>query len=260
MRSALLIGTVGILVTLGQQASAQQFETEIVMSSIDVLRELTQSPDRGIPNKLLREAAAVGIFPGVIKAGFIVGGRHGRGVLAVRNEDGSWSNPLPLVITGGSVGFQAGAEAVDLVLVFRTRRGVDNIINGRGKLKLGGDISISAGPVGRESGAATDARLESEIFSYSRSRGLFAGASLSGSSIRIDYTALEIFYGTDTLTPRDIVTRLDIPARESAVRLRETLAALSPPQTPPPPSAETPPAPTPPAATPSAPTPPAKKS
>lgn len=213
-------------------ARAQPIETEIVLTASDVLRELTQVPDRGIPTKLLREAAAVAIFPGVIKAGFVIGGRHGRGLLAVRHPDGSWSNPLLLSITGGSIGFQAGAESTDLVLIFRSRRGIDRFLAGKGKLKLGGDVSIAAGPIGRESSAATDGRLQSEIFSYSRSRGLFAGASLSGSSLKPDLTANEIYYASDELTPSDILTRADLPVRESTQRLKDTLSELSPPPQP----------------------------
>jgi lipid-binding SYLF domain-containing protein len=220
-------------VGLGRPARAEYIETEIVLTASDVLRELSKVPDHGIPNKLLREASAVAIFPGVIKAGFVIGGRHGRGVIAIRHEDGSWSNPLLISITGGSIGFQAGAESTDLVLIFRSHRGIDAFLSGRGKLKLGADVSIAAGPVGRESGAATDGRLKSEIFSYSRSRGLFAGASLSGSSLKPDFIANEIYYASEELTPKEILTRTDIPVRESTQKLKDTLTELSPPPQPP---------------------------
>lgn len=220
------------LFLLAGQATAQQLETEIVLSSIDVLDDLVASPDRGIPSRLLREAHAVAVFPHVIKAGFVIGGRHGRGLMSVRREDGNWSNPVFLSITGGSVGFQIGAQSTDLVLVFRTRNGVDSILAGRNKIRLGGDLSIAAGPVGRETGAGTDARLRSEIFSYSRSRGLFAGASLEGAGIRIDWISNEAYYQSDGFSPRDIVTRTDIPTRESALQLVNTLHAIAGPEIP----------------------------
>lgn len=214
-------------------ATGQQLETEIVLSSIDVLDDLVSSPDRGIPERLLREAHAVAVFPHVIKAGFVIGGRHGRGVISVRKDDGAWSNPVFLSITGGSVGFQVGAQSTDLVLVFRTRNGADRILSGRGKLKLGADLSIAAGPVGRETGAATDAQLRSEIFSYSRSRGLFAGASIEGAGIRVDWVSNESYYESEGLSPRDVVSKPDVPVRESAARLIQTLHNVAGPAPPP---------------------------
>jgi lipid-binding SYLF domain-containing protein len=206
---------------------AQQIETEIINAAADIIKELTATPDRGIPTHMVQQAKAIAIFPGVIKAGFIVGARHGRGIITVRQEDGSWSNPLPVSITGGSVGFQAGAQSIDLVLVFRTNRGIEPILQGRGRLKLGGDVSVAAGPVGREAGTATDATLSSEIFTYSRTRGLFAGVSLSGAVIRPDLTAIEHYYASDELTPKEVVTRRDIPVRESTQRLLQVLAEVS---------------------------------
>lgn len=210
-------------------AAAQQFEASIVESSIDVLDDLTNTPDAGIPRRLLQEAKAVAVFPHVIKAGFIVGGRHGRGIISIRNPDGTWSAPVFLSITGGSIGFQAGAESTDLVLVFRTRGGLDRILEGKDKLKLGADVSIAAGPVGRAAGVGTDGQLRAEIFSYSRNRGLFAGASIGGSSIKIDYTSNDHFYAGQLIMPMDIVRNREIPIPEVALRLEQTLTAVSAP-------------------------------
>jgi lipid-binding SYLF domain-containing protein len=233
MKRTSALGSLVILAlfSINAQLPAQQMEGEIVTASSDILKELTSSPDKGLPRKMLQEAQAIAVFPHVIKAGFVVGGRHGRGVISIRQDDGSWSNPLPLSITGGSVGFQAGAQSIDLVLVFRSKRGIEPIIQGKGKLKLGGDVSVAAGPVGREAGTATDPKLNSEIFTYSRTRGLFAGASLSGAVIKPDITAIEHYYASDELTPKEVVTRKDIPIRESTQTLLTTLGELA---TPPP--------------------------
>jgi lipid-binding SYLF domain-containing protein len=142
---------------------------------------------------LLADAEAIAVIPNVIKAGLVVGGRHGKGLLAVRQRDGVWSNPSYVSLSGGSVGFQAGVQATDVVLVFRTRRGVDNVVNG--KFTLGADAAVAAGPVGRTASAATDAQLRAEIYSYSRSRGLFAGVALDGAVLSIDHDANELTYG-----------------------------------------------------------------
>lgn len=206
---------------------AQALESEIVQSSVDVLDDLLTSSDRGIPRKLLQEAHAVAVFPHMIKAGFIIGGRHGRGLIIVRNPNGTWSNPAFLTLTGGSIGFQAGAQSTDLVLVFRTRAGVNAILTGRDRIKLGANISLAAGPIGRESGASTDAQLRAEIFSYSRSRGLFAGAALDGATLRNDWFANEAFYDNEVLNPMDIITRTDLPVRESTALLQRTLASIA---------------------------------
>jgi lipid-binding SYLF domain-containing protein len=149
---------------------------------------------RCIPYSLMREAGGVAIFPGVVKAGFLIDGRFGRGVVLARQPNGSWSNPVFITLHGGGVGVQAGIESTDVVLVFRTAQSLDRFLKGKGKLTLGADIGIAAGPLGREAAAATDARLKAEIFSYSRSRGLFAGASLEGSALLVDHRANESFY------------------------------------------------------------------
>ncbi|HET6804918.1 MAG TPA: lipid-binding SYLF domain-containing protein, partial [Frateuria sp.] len=127
--------------------------------------------------------------------------RRGEGLISVKSPDGTWSNPSFITLTGCSVGFQAGVSSTDVVLVFRTQRGVDSIVNG--KFTLGADAAAAAGPVGRTASAATDAQMKAEIYSYSRSRGLFAGVALDGSVLRIDYDANEAVYGSG-ITPRRI--------------------------------------------------------
>jgi len=152
-------------------------------------------------------------------------------VLLVREPSG-WSNPVFVTLTGGSIGWQAGAQATDVILIFQTRKGVNNILQGRNKFTLGADAAIAAGPVGRQAEAATDLQLKSEILSYSRSRGLFAGAAIEGSALRIDWKANSTYYRTAVeVSPGDIVSNRNIhgiPA--SGFNLKMLLAKLTTPQ------------------------------
>jgi lipid-binding SYLF domain-containing protein len=170
-------------------------------NSVRVLREIMEAPDKSIPQDLLKEAKAIAVIPDLLKVGFIFGGRRGEGLISVKGPDGTWSNPSFITMTGGSVGFQAGASSTDVILVFRTQRGVDSIVNG--KFTLGADAAAAAGPVGRTATASTDSQFKAEIYSYSRSRGLFAGVALDGSALRIDYDANQAIYGSG-VTPRRI--------------------------------------------------------
>lgn len=182
-------------------ARAGEEENKLAENAVRVLKEIMMAPDKAIPKDLLENAHAIAVVPDVIKAGFVVGGRHGDGLISVKTRDGTWSNPSFVSLTGGSVGFQAGVSSTDVVLVFRTQRGVDSIVHG--KFTLGADASAAAGPVGRSATASTDAQLKAEIYSYSRSRGLFAGAALDGSALRIDNDANQAVYG-EGITPRRI--------------------------------------------------------
>jgi len=178
-------------------------EEQKVQEAADVLAKIMQMPEKGIPPVLLRDARAVAVIPGVIKAAFVVGGRHGTGVLSTRAEDGRWSDPVFVSITGGSVGWQVGASSTDLVLVFKKMDDVEKLLNG--KFTLGADAAVAAGPVGRKASAATDVRLRSGILSYSRSRGLFAGVSLDGAALLIDDDANAAYYGKSNLSAADIL-------------------------------------------------------
>jgi lipid-binding SYLF domain-containing protein len=182
-------------------AHAGEQETARANNAVRVLKEIMQAPDSRIPGHLLRDAYAVAVIPDVIKAGLIIGGRHGLGVLSVKTPNDVWSNPTFIGMTGGSIGFQAGVQSTDVILIFRTQRGVDSIVHG--KFTLGADASVAAGPVGRTANAATDAQLRAEIYSYSRARGLFAGVALDGSVLSIDNTANQAVYG-EGITPRRI--------------------------------------------------------
>lgn len=187
------------LVALAPSSALASAEIERAEAAIRVLDEIMRAPDRAIPRKLLDEAYAIAVIPGVVKAGLVLGGRHGRGLVSVRTADGTWSNPSYLSLTGGSVGFQAGVQSTDVILVFRSARGLDSLVNG--KFTLGADAAVAAGPVGRTAEAKTDAQLKAEIYSYSRARGLFAGVALDGSAMTIDHRANETAYGAGT-TPR----------------------------------------------------------
>jgi lipid-binding SYLF domain-containing protein len=182
-------------------ALAGEQETQRATNAVRVLREVLQAPDRRVPTDMISNAYAVAVIPDVIKAGFVIGGRHGLGLISVRTESGTWSNPSFITMSGGSIGFQAGVSSTDVILVFRTQRGVDSIVHG--KFTLGADASAAAGPVGRTAQASTDAQLKAEIYSYSRARGLFVGASLDGSVIAIDNDANAAVYG-EGITPRRI--------------------------------------------------------
>lgn len=171
-------------------------------SSIEVVKSIVSIPETGIPPALLRNASGIAIIPAVIKAGFIIGGRYGTGILMVKKKDGGWSDPSFITLAGGSIGWQIGVESIDIILVFKNERSIDKMVSG--KFTLGADASIAAGPVGREAAAATDAELRSEIYSYSRSRGIFAGLALSGAVLSIDDDANESFYEKKDIRPRDI--------------------------------------------------------
>ncbi|MDD4271080.1 MAG: lipid-binding SYLF domain-containing protein [Pirellulales bacterium] len=167
-------------------------EESIVRTSISVLSEIMAVPVSSIPESMLAEAEGLAIIPNMIKGGFVVGVRHGRGVLLVRDEKNDWHAPVFISMTGGNIGWQIGLQATDVVLVFKTRQSVQGILGG--KFTLGADAAAAAGPVGRQASAGTDGRLKAEIYSYSRSRGLFAGVSIDGSVIQIDQAANASYY------------------------------------------------------------------
>lgn len=192
-----------LLATLAPVVSAQSDsdETERVRKAVEVLDEIMAARDSSIPTSILSRAEAIVVFPSTIKGAFIVGAQRGRGIISVR-EKGSWSNPAFLTITGGSFGLQIGGQELDIVLVVQNRRGVENLISNQ--FEVGGEASAAAGPVGRDTSVSTDIQMRAEMLSYSRSRGLFAGVSLRGASIRQDQDANERFYGSRFRT-RDVV-------------------------------------------------------
>ncbi len=166
-----------------------------VNAAIQVIDQIMAVPARQIPAKLLNQAHGVAIIPGVVKGGLVVGLRRGRGVVLTKDDTGTWHPPTFVTLTGGSVGWQAGLQSTDVLLVFKTPGSVNRLMNGG--LKVGIDAAAAAGPVGREAEAATDATLSAEIYSYSRSRGLFAGVSLEGSVLQVDQLAGRVYYQND---------------------------------------------------------------
>jgi lipid-binding SYLF domain-containing protein len=183
-------------------SEATSSEEKRVGDAADVLEQLLRIPEKTVPPALLRKAYAVAVIPNVMKAAFGLGVRRGKGIIVVRQDDHSWSNPAFVTITGGSVGWQIGAQSTDIILVFKSRKGVEGIENGR--LTLGADAAVAAGPVGRQTGIATDIKFEAEVYSYSRSRGLFAGVSLEGTGVTMDRKANAAFYGANDMTPERI--------------------------------------------------------
>jgi lipid-binding SYLF domain-containing protein len=194
-----------------------------VEDAIRVLDEMMEESDKSIPQSLIRDCAGIAILPDVIRAGLVIGGRHGKGVLLIRAKDGGWSDPAFIELTGGSIGWQAGVQSADVVLVFRTPRSVEDFNDG--KFTLGADAGIAAGPLGRTAEASTDAALKAEILSYSRSRGLFLGLTLQGSSIQEDRKANRNFYGGD-IAPKDIFAGKAGSAPEVAAKLKAALAGF----------------------------------
>jgi lipid-binding SYLF domain-containing protein len=221
MKAYILLLALGLVACWSTVAKADPCGVTI-SDSIDVLNDLADAPDKRVPPALLRDASAVIIAPDIVKAGFIVGARHGHGVMLIRQKDG-WSDPIFVTMTGGSVGWQAGIESTDLFLIIRNAKSLDRIIRGAGKLTLGGEASVAAGPIGREMSAATDAQLKAEILSYSRSRGLFAGIALDGDTIQVDNPSNDKFYGQRRVKVSDIVAgKMDLPKDAATLKARLT--------------------------------------
>jgi lipid-binding SYLF domain-containing protein len=228
-RSFCLAASLAVLALTGGTLHAANREAAVVDNSADVLNELAGIALKGIPPSLIQDAQGVAIIPNMIKAGFVLGGRHGRGVIVVREPEGTWSNPIFITLTGGSIGWQVGIQATDVVLVFKTRASLDRVLQGKGKFTLGADAAVAAGPLGRQVEAATDAQLKAEIYSYSRSRGLFAGLALEGAALLVDDDSDESFYRLQNIRPKDIVAMKAMPVPGSVVRLQEALEKLGPP-------------------------------
>ena len=204
-----------------QSARAQAKEEYRVLAAAEVLDTLRTQRDDVIPERLLQRAYAIAVIPEVYKGAFIVGGRHGEGVMVVRDARGRFSNPVFMAVTGGSVGWQIGAQKTEVVLVFTTRRGVEGLAGG--KLTLGAGASVAAGPVGRQGEAA--AGLDAEVFSYSRNSGLFAGVALEGTALTIDNKANGRFYGKSGVLASEIMGGTVTKDSENVRRLLTAVAA-----------------------------------
>ncbi len=205
--TAALVGVSPLVSTPAAQSGSAQArqelssEAETVTDSIAVLRELTATPDKGIPTHLLQRAEAIIVIPSLVKGGFVIGGKHGKGIVSVRDQAG-WSAPAIVKLTGGSIGWQIGVEKVDLVMLVMNKDGVRELLED--KFTIGGSASVTAGPVGRSADAATNAQMGSKILAYSRSQGLFAGASLEGAGLHADDDDNADLYG-EAVRLRDVL-------------------------------------------------------
>lgn len=210
--------------TLAQVSSKLKDEAKQAQKAATVFRQIMNTPDKGVPKNILDNAECVAVFPDVIKAGFIIGGRGGRGVASCRTPRG-WSAPAYFNLGGGSVGLQIGAQSTDFVLLFMTKNGINSLLSD--KFTIGADASVAAGPVGRQAGASTDIKLESQILSYSRSKGLFAGLELKGVVISPDKDDMRDVYG-EGFTAKEVLQEGKGTAPSSVRTFSNTLARYSP--------------------------------
>lgn len=218
-------GTIGLAQEKKGKTATKESQSEATPSMRDeinqsqkaaqVFEEIMAAPDKGVPQELLDKAECVAVFPNVIKAGFIVGGRGGRGVASCRTPQG-WSAPAYFNLGGGSIGLQIGAQATDFILLFMNKTGLQSLLSD--KFTLGADASVAAGPVGRQAGASTDVKLDAQILSYSRSKGLFAGLELKGVAITADKDDMRTVYGKD-VTAKEVLMdpKSDAPAAVRAL-------------------------------------------
>jgi lipid-binding SYLF domain-containing protein len=217
-----------LLICLACPLFAQEKETARLKASYHVLKEIVDTPDKGIPRPLLDKSVCVVVFPSVKKAAIGLGGSYGRGVITCRSgEDfsGPWSAPAMFALEGLSFGFQLGGQATDFVLLIMNEKGANSVMTS--KVKVGADASAAAGPVGRTTSAETDIVMAAEILSWSRSRGLFGGVSLAGSTLRADESANRGLYG-EHLTAREIVREGKVNTPEAAKLLIDLLEATCP--------------------------------
>ena len=218
-----LMAVVSLVFVLSGPAFAKEGQLE---KAANVLSEIVRTPDKDIPHDLLKKAVCVGIVPSEIKGAFLVGGSFGRGVLVCRRHgDGAWGAPSMFTLGAGSVGFQIGGEATDVVFIVMNVAGARKLV--ADEVKLGADAAVAAGPVGRNAQGATDVELHAEILSYSRSRGLFAGVSLSGAVLKTDNDANKELYGRD-LTAKQILLGGEVAVPPEARPLDRELARYSP--------------------------------
>ncbi len=208
------------ILSLGLMAWADEKEdaTERLDNATKVLNQIMSTPDKGIPDEVLDGAKCIAVVPHLIKGGFVFGAKHGRGVATCRTANG-WSAPSFFSVTGGSWGAQIGVEGVDLIMMIMNEKGMQQLLNS--KFQIGGEVSAAGGPVGRHASAGTDWKLDTQILTYSRAKGAFAGATLEGAGISQDGDAIRAIYGKD-LTPRAILTG-KVPAPAAASQFLATV-------------------------------------
>jgi lipid-binding SYLF domain-containing protein len=201
LKRILMFSALTLVVTQVAVASDREDDVARTQKAAQVFKEIMDTPDKGIPHDLLESAKCIAIIPGDKKFAFIFGGSYGRGVATCRTSHG-WSAPMFVAIDGGSVGYQIGGSSTDIIMLFMNDRALHSLLSD--KFKLGADASVAAGPVGRSAAAGTDLKLNAEILSYSRSKGIFAGVSLDGAVVQVDKTGDQAMYGAD-VDRREIV-------------------------------------------------------
>lgn len=226
--STCIIALLGTSAALSATVKEGEPGADRVAKAVQVLRDMIDLPEEGLPSRILENCHGIAVIPGVIKAAYGFGGQYGRGLVVIRNEDGTWGNPAFISLIGGSLGWQIGVQKADIVLVFKTAKSINNIA--AGKVTLGADLSVTAGPVGRSAEASTDLDMEAEIYSYSRSKGLFAGISIKGASIQIDKDANKAFYEDSDLTAHDILYDRTVQAPPVVEDLKKALAKRTAPR------------------------------
>lgn len=222
LQSATVVALILLLTTLPQPGHAGGKETATIWSAVQVLEDiLNDDSEESIPTSLLRKGDGVVILPGMLSVGFGVGVSHGKGVMLFRKDD-QWNNPIFVSMTGASYGYQIGAQSSDVILSFKRPNTIDSLLDG--KLTLGVDAAISAGPIGRDTTVATDPTLKTEIYSWSRSRGLFVGVALDGSALTVDDEANATFYDQADISAQDIIQQ---PTSNRSSGLRRLKALLN---------------------------------
>jgi len=214
LKRILIATTLVLLVALTAVASNREDDVTRTDKATQVFKEIMNAPDRGIPQDLLESAKCIAIIPGDVKFAFIFGGNYGRGLATCRTGHG-WSAPMFLAIDGGSVGYQIGGSSTDIVLLFMNDRALQSLLSD--KFKLGADASVAAGPVGRNASAGTDLKLNAEILSYSRSKGVFAGVSLNGAVVQADKSGDEAMYGNDVNRHEILDGKVAVPSSARAL-------------------------------------------
>lgn len=225
IKKFLLPAILVLFVSSAVVTASRSDEVKRLARATDVFQEIMKTPDKGIPGDLLDKAECVAIVPGLKKAGLGLGGKYGKGLIMCRKPSRSWTAPSFITIEGGSIGFQIGFTQIDVVMLFMNKKGVDKLIGD--KFTIGADASAAAGPVGRQTAAQTNIRLDAEILTYSRAKGLFAGISLDGATLRSDKDDNREFYGKD-VDPRAILLDGSVEMPAEARSLASALSWQSP--------------------------------
>ncbi|MEK6322746.1 MAG: lipid-binding SYLF domain-containing protein [Acidobacteriota bacterium] len=225
MKSVLVSCLLLLLLSSAAMAADRRDEVKRLQRATQVFKEMMRTPDKGIPQDLLDKAECIAVVPGLKKGGLGLGGKYGKGLVMCRKKDRKWTAPSFLTIEGGSIGLQIGFEQIDVIMLIMNRNGIDRLIGD--KFTIGADASAAAGPVGRQTAAQTNIRLDAQILTYSRAKGLFAGISLDGATLRQDKDDNRDFYGKD-IDARTILLEGEVAMPAEARALASALSWQSP--------------------------------